>query len=216
MTPAPAENGPSTTEAPARLAGKRLLIFDFDGTVADTSPLHAAAFADVLAPLGVVADYERVAGMRTREAVLVLARAAGVTLADAQVAELVAAKQAHVRRRVSTDLRPMPGVDRFLRAARGRLPMALATSGSRATVERALEALGYAGWFAPVLCAEDVRHAKPHPEIYSSVLALTGCAATDALVFEDSEAGLASARAAGIACVDVRPNPWDQLRELLP
>jgi sugar-phosphatase len=193
------------------LHGKSLLIFDFDGTVADTTPLHAAAFAAVLAPLGVEVDYARVAGMRTAEAVRACTLAAGLDLDAPTLAALSAAKQAHVRERLATDLAPMPGVDAFLRAARGRLPLALASSGSRATVERALAALGYTGWFAPVLCSEDVRHAKPHPEIFLSVLERTGCAAAQALVFEDAEAGFAAARAAGIAYVDVRPNPWDQL-----
>ena len=197
------------------LAGKRLLIFDFDGTIADTSPLHAAAFAAVLAPLGVPVDYPRISGMRTREALLACTRAAGLAPGEGLIAELVVAKQAHVRERLSSELRPMPGVDAFLRAVRGRLPLALATSGSRATVERALDALGYAGWFAPALCAEDVRRAKPDPEIFSALLAQTGCAPEDALVFEDAEAGFTAAGAAGIAWVDVRPNPWDTLREHL-
>ena len=50
------------------LQGKRLLIFDFDGTVADTSPLHAAAFAQVLAPLGIAVDYPAIAGLKTLDA----------------------------------------------------------------------------------------------------------------------------------------------------
>ncbi len=197
------------------LAGKRLLIFDFDGTLADTTPLHAAAFSAVLGPFGVPVDYARIAGMRTHEALLMCTRAAGIELREGLLAELVMAKQAHVRERIATELRPLPGVDAFLRAVRGRLPLAIATSGSRTTVELSLTALGYAGWFDLVLCAEDVHHAKPDPEIFASILARTGCAPEDALVFEDAEAGFAAARAAGLAYVDVRPNPWDTLREHL-
>ena len=51
------------------LHGKRLLIFDFDGTVADTTPLHAEAFRQALSPLGVSVDYGRIAGMKTRDAI---------------------------------------------------------------------------------------------------------------------------------------------------
>lgn len=190
------------------LQGKALLIFDFDGTVADTSPLHALAFAQVLAPLQVPVHYESIAGLRTADAMRMCASSAGVELAASQLEELVAAKQRLVRQMIARELRPLPGVDAFLRWARPRYRLSMATSGSRGTVELALNKLGYDRWFDPLVCAEDVPRAKPHPDLFLRVLALTGCPPQQALVFEDSEAGMASARAAGIHHIDVRGFDW--------
>jgi sugar-phosphatase len=87
----------------------------------------------------------------------------------------------------------------------------MATSGSRGTVELALARIGYSDWFSPFVCADDLHHAKPHPEAFLTVLERAGVKPGQALVFEDSHSGFAAAAAAGIACVDARSNLWDQL-----
>lgn len=196
---------------PAWLQGKALLIFDFDGTVADTSPLHAAAFLEVLAPLGVPVEYESIAGLKTSDALLFCARSVGLVLSVPQLNALVAAKQALVREMISRDLKPLPGVDNFLRWARTRFKLSMATSGSRGTVELALKKLGYEEWFDPLVCAEDVQRAKPNPDVFLRVLELTGYSEHQALVFEDSEAGIESARMASIPHIDVRGFDWSVL-----
>lgn len=187
------------------LAGRELLIFDFDGTLADSSPLHAAAFAHVLAPLQVTVDYPAIAGMKTADGMVRCLAAGGRTCSDLELAELVAAKQHHVRELIRHRLEPLPGVDAFLRWARAHHRLAMFSSGSRGTVDLSLARLGYTGWFEPMLCAEDVARAKPDPEGYLRVLELTGVPAHHALVFEDAEAGLLAARRAGLAVLDVRP-----------
>lgn len=186
------------------LHGRRLLIFDFDGTVADTSPLHAAAFAQVLAPLGIAVDYPSIAGKKTLDAMHQCFAQAGRTLPQKAVIELAAAKQQCVRQMIEQELQPLPGVDSFLRWAKPRFRLAMYTSGSRTTVNLALDKLGYAGWFDPLVCADDVRYAKPNSEGFLTVLKITGEAANQALVFEDSDAGLAATGAAGLPCFDMR------------
>jgi HAD superfamily hydrolase (TIGR01509 family) len=186
------------------IADRKLLIFDFDGTVADTSPLHAAAFEKVLAPLSVSVDYPKVAGMRTADAMRVLLQSHGVCLSPSEIVALVQAKQRTVRSLISHRLNPLGGVDDFLRWAKSRYLLSLATSGSRETVALALKALGYEGWFEPVVCGEDVVRGKPAPDALLQVLAITGMAAQEAFVFEDSEFGFAAAEAAGIAWCDAR------------
>jgi len=193
---------------PQALHGRSLLIFDFDGTVADTTPLHAQAFADVLGDWGVPVHYPDIAGLRTDDAMRVCLARAGREASSAQVADLTRRKQARVRELISTDLRPLPGVDAFLRAVRGRRGLALATSGSRGTVSMALKTLGYEGWFVPTVCADDVAHAKPAPDLFMAVLAQTGVSPQQAVVFEDAPSGLSAARAAGIDHVDVRGLDW--------
>mgnify|MGYP001765078464 CR=1 FL=1 len=186
-----------------QLRGKQLLIFDFDGTVADTSPLHARAFAEVLSPLGVAVEYERIAGLSTADAMRQCLAVAGLILEEETLARLVADKQSVVRDMIRQGLQPLPGMDDLLRWARPRYRLAMVTSGSRGTVNLSLAALGYEGWFDPLLCAEDVAVAKPSPEGFLQACALAGCEADEALVFEDSSAGLQAAEAAGLQCVDV-------------
>lgn len=195
------------------LQGKRLLIFDFDGTVADTTPLHAAAFAQVLAPLGVAVDYPSIAGMKTLDAMRQCLNKVGRILDDAELAALVAAKQQRARQMIGEALLPLPGVDEFLRWARQRYRLAMVTSGSRGTVNLALEKLGYTGWFDPLVCADDMARAKPDPEGFLQVLRMTGVLAEEALVFEDSQAGFRAAEAADLDFVDARQNPWQVLGE---
>jgi HAD superfamily hydrolase (TIGR01509 family) len=193
------------------LKGKRLLIFDFDGTLADTSALHAEAFRRVLAPIGVQVDYPSIAGMKTLDAVAKCVAASGRKLPDSQLEALAAQKQLVAREMITLRLAPLPGVHDFLVWSRPRFQLSIATSGSRKTVQLALDKLGYGGWFAPVVCSDDVLQSKPAPDGFRRVLEITGCKAADALVFEDSDAGLAAAKAAGLECVDVRKSRWEDL-----
>jgi HAD superfamily hydrolase (TIGR01509 family) len=193
------------------LEGRQLLIFDFDGTLAETTPLHAEAFRRVLAPLGVEVDYAAIAGMKTLDALRKCLDAEGRGLQPAELAALAAAKQEAVREMIRTELRPLPGVDAFLAWARPRYRLGIATSGSRGSVQLALARLGYEGWFAPVICGDDVANGKPSPEPFLRVLEITGASARTALVFEDSDAGFTAAKAAGLEYVDVRTCKWEDM-----
>lgn len=207
-------NGLSTKD-PSLLQGRELLIFDFDGTVADTTLLHAAAFRQVLGSLGVDVDYSRIAGLKTEDAIRQCLVGSDWLLTDAAIAELIVAKQQCVRGMITQGLCPLPGVDSFLRRARLNYQIAMVTSGSRGTVELSLQKLGYQDWFAPLVCADDVAHAKPHPDGFTLALRLAGVDAGAALVFEDSEAGFTAAEASGLDFVDVRSNPWSTLEKML-
>lgn len=185
------------------LQGKQLLIFDFDGTVADTTPLHAAAFAQTLAPLGIIVDYKTIAGMKTLDAMRQCLAGAGQSVTNEELKALVTAKQGYVREMIASALQPLPGVDDFLRWARSRYRLAMYSSGSYGTVSLALAKLGYIGWFDPLVCADDVVLAKPDPEGFLQVLRITGVPTNGALVFEDSEAGFLAASAANLKYIDV-------------
>ena len=67
----------------------------------------------------------------------------------------------------------------------------------------ALKELGYLGWFDPLICSDEVSSGKPHPECFLQVLAITGVPASEALIFEDSDVGIAAAQGAGVGCFDV-------------
>jgi HAD superfamily hydrolase (TIGR01509 family) len=191
------------------LADKRLLIFDFDGTLADTSSLHAQAFSDTLVPFGIIVDYSKLAGRKTTDALLLCFADQELTTPDTQtLTDLVLEKQRRVRTLINETLKPFPGVDEFLLWAKERYLIALVTSGSRGTVELALKKLGWMGWFDLILFAEDVAHAKPNPEGFLRVLEMTGVALEEALVFEDSEVGFKAAKAAGINFIDAQTFDW--------
>jgi HAD superfamily hydrolase (TIGR01509 family) len=200
-------------EQPGALSGRQVLIFDFDGTVADTTPLHAQAFTEVLGERGVPVHYPDIAGLKTQDALRACLSQAGQPCAEADVELLTQRKQQRARQLITEGLQPLPGVHAFLLWARPRYRLAMATSGSRGTVSLALAVLGYTGWFDPLVCADDVPRAKPAPDLFLAALGQTRLSATAALVFEDAPAGLQAARAAGIDHVDVRGINWLTWRE---
>jgi HAD superfamily hydrolase (TIGR01509 family) len=185
------------------LIGKRLLIFDFDGTLVDTGPLHEAAFNTVLEPWGFKVDYPAIAGLRTVDAFLAIFAANNLSVSKLKIQELTLSKQFTVRALIERELEPMPGVDKFLRWALPRYRLALFSSGSTETVNFAIRKLNYTGWFDPLLCSEDVENAKPHPEGFLKVLSISKVSADQAIIFEDSDVGVLSARRANVSCVRV-------------
>ena len=195
------------------LEDKQLLIFDFDGTVANTTPMHAAAFKKVLSPLGIDVHYPCIAGMKTSDALIYCASAHGLELTKDQIKELQIAKQTFVRELITIELEPIKDVDWFLDWATQKFHLAMATSGSRGTVSLSLDKLGFTHLFAPLVCADDSEKAKPHPDPFLKVLSLTGYQPNQALVFEDSEAGLAAAHAAGISCISINKSSWSEFRK---
>ena len=185
-----------------RLAGRRLFIFDLDGTLADTSPVHAAAFAVALAPRGIGVDYAAVAGLTTHAAMETLLAQAGQRATPAELTALVAAKRAAARTDMA-GVREITGASAFVKLAAAHHRLALCTSAARITAQATLAKLGLSGCFDPCITGDDVVNGKPSPEGFLKVLARAGIHASDALVFEDSEAGIASAVAAGIDTIRI-------------
>jgi sugar-phosphatase len=192
------------------LAGKSALIFDFDGTIAETTPLHARAFEETLAPFGVAVDYPSIAGLKTQDAIVRCLRMEGRCEADFDLPSLVAEKQRRARALIAEELKAVRNVEAFLVRARSRFRMAVVTSGSRGTVTLALPKLGYEDWFDPIVCAEDVAQTKPAPDGFLKALAAMPARPEQALVFEDTVSGFEAARAAGLAVVDARSLDWSR------
>ncbi len=195
------------------LAGKKALIFDLDGTIADTSPLHARAFVETLAPFAVSVDYASLAGLKTHDAIVQCLEAAGRRETEYDLPSLVAEKQRRARDLIAQRLEAKPGVDAFLARARRLYEMALVTSASRDTALVALRKLAYQAVFDPIVCADDVERAKPAPDGFLLALAALHRSPEEALVFEDSEPGFRAARAAGLDVVDARSVNWSEIGE---
>ena len=184
---------------------KKLLIFDFDGTLADTSPLHAKAFEQVLGPFDIVFDYRLIAGMKTPDALRKCFALAGIdNLSSDLIADLTDKKQRIVRHLISLDLKPLPGINDLLGAVTASHQLALVSSGSRLTVGLALAKLHFEDIFNIAILAEDVVFSKPSPEGFLKALELSGAGRSEALSFEDSEVGGEAARKAGIDYCDIK------------
>ena len=187
---------------------KTLFIFDFDGTLADTSPLHAQSFLEVLQPFDIDVNYEMIAGLRTREAILKLFHYSSLPTPDDQLLQsLILSKQSRVRELISRHLTPLPDVQEFLSWSSTHFDTCLVTSGSRATVTHALNKLNLTSYFQYMLFSEDVSLAKPHPEGFLAALNHFGAQPFQALIFEDSAAGFQAANIANIDYIDVTATP---------
>lgn len=189
------------------------LFFDFDGTLVDSEPLHYACWQEILRPFGIELSwdvYERnCIGVSDRQMVSQLAEEAGVDF-DALYAQYPRKKEMLRERILSAP--PMPLATRQRLQQGFPVPIAIVSSSYQLEVEPVLAQLGLDAHFATMVFGDHVSNLKPHPEPYLEAARRLGV--RNPLVFEDSAAGLASARAAGFAVVHV-PRAED-LVSLLP
>jgi HAD superfamily hydrolase (TIGR01509 family) len=178
------------------------LIFDLDGVIVDSNPVHEQVWRQYLRLQGVPADgtmAQRMYGRRNDEIVRDLF---GAHLSAEEVLAHGAAKEALYRATMKAHVRErlVPGVREFIRAHVG-WPMGLASNAEPANVEFILNEAGLRDYFSVVVDGHQVGRPKPDPEIYLRAAALLGVAPSGCIVFEDSVAGVRSARAAGARVV---------------
>jgi mannitol-1-/sugar-/sorbitol-6-phosphatase len=178
----------------------RALLFDLDGTLVDTETHTDQAIDAVVARHGITGFALPHTETRGRTWVHVAEVIRTRTQIDLPTAVLTAELLAHWNA-ATTDVKPVPGASEALRAAAARkLKLAVVSSSPRAVIERFLENLGVAhlvGQRARI-GADDVRNGKPDPEGFLMAARALEVDPDDALVFEDSRAGLLAARAAGM------------------
>lgn len=190
------------------------VIFDFDGIIVDTEPLHYRAFQEILVPLGLGyswAEYLRLyIGFDDRDAFRNTFRSSGRTLSDKELQSLVREKGAAFQGIIAAGVEAYQGVVELVRAIAGNLPLALCSGALPSDIEPILKQLGIAGLFDVIVTAADVQASKPDPESY--ILAVTGLntaypdreiTAARCLAIEDTPAGIASARGAGLMVLAV-------------
>jgi HAD superfamily hydrolase (TIGR01509 family) len=192
----------------------RALLFDLDGTLAETDSLHLPTWVDVLEPYGVRVDEkfyrESISGRSTSEIVRDLLPG----LSDEENRSVGDAKEARFRER-ATELEPLPGLLGFVEWGRERgMSIVLVTNAPEENVQAILLALELRDFFDTVVLADEVEAVKPDPAPYTAALKKVGVAAQEALAFEDSVSGISSSVAAGIPTVGITSSQVpEKLRE---
>ncbi len=191
------------------------VVFDCDGILVDTEPLHYQAFQAVLIPLGLGHDYarymDRYIGFDDRDAFVAAFKDAGRTLESGRLADLVRAKNAALQRVIAKGVSAFPGVVKLVRALADRkVPLAVASGALRHEVDAFIESLGLTGIFPVIVAADDVEHSKPDPETYLTAIEKMKRLMKDdsldprfCIAIEDTPAGIRSAGSAGLCVVGV-------------
>lgn len=179
------------------------LIFDCDGTLTDSMPVHYVCWQKTMVAHGIEFTEDRfyaLGGMPSDKIVELLSCEAGLALDGAAVAaqkEQAFLDTLHL-------LEPIAAVVEVARQNRGKRKMAVASGGFRHVIERQLRHVGIFDWFDALVTAEDTPRHKPEPDVFLEAARRLGASPAECLVYEDSDLGIEAARRAGMQWIDVR------------
>lgn len=187
------------------------IIFDFDGVIADTEPLHLRAYQSILGRSGIELNkedyYARYLGYDDAGLFRALAQDRGLPIADETVDEWVAAKSHVIDEMLADGSILFPGAAACVKAFAERVPLAIASGALGPEIEQVLDHAGLRGCFRAIASASDGVRGKPAPDLYLLAVAKlnddTQVDASACLAIEDSRWGLEAARKAGLTCVAV-------------
>jgi beta-phosphoglucomutase family hydrolase len=191
----------STIEIPDHIRG---LVFDCDGTIADTMPLHYEAWVVALKECGAEfpeALFYEFAGIPTARIVEILNERYGHDMPVQETAD----RKEGLYQQLIPRVAPIEPVVMLVKQFAGKLPMAVATGGTQLICRKTLGSLGLLEYFQHIVTADDVKHGKPAPDIFLEAARRIGIRPQDCYAFEDGDLGLRAARAAGMVAVDIRP-----------
>ena len=191
----------------------RAIVFDFDGVLANSEPLHFQAFRDVLADEGIDLSerdyYARYLGFDDAGSFEAIAADRGVTWSGADTARLIA-KKAALMERLERDISVLfPGAADIIRAAAARMPIGIASGALGPEIRRVLDRERLTACFTAIVAAGDTPASKPAPDPYLRAVALlneatsAGVQPHECAAVEDSRWGIESARNAGLWTVGV-------------
>ena len=181
----------------------RGLIFDCDGTLADTMPLHYLAWQVLERRHGFSFAEDRfyaLGGVPSRDILRTLKAEQGLALDPLAVAREKEDEYLKMLHRVT----PIDAVVDIARAHYGRLPLAVASGGSRRVIQTVLDHLQIRHLFQAIVTNEDVQNQKPAPDIFLEAARRLGVPACFCRAYEDTDLGLSAIRSAGMEAVDVR------------
>lgn len=181
----------------------RGIIFDCDGTLADTMPSHYEAWMTILHRYDLEMSEDRfyaLGGWPTRRVADLLIAESGRSIDAAQLSvekESLFHEMLHL-------VRPIEPVAKVVRAHRGKLPLAVATGAVRPVCEKILVQIGLADSFNTIVSSEDVERHKPAPDVFLEAARRLGVEPRHCRVYEDTDPGIEAARRAGMEYIDVR------------
>jgi HAD superfamily hydrolase (TIGR01509 family) len=183
-------------------------LFDCDGTIADSMPLHYVAWKKALGEWHCEFAEELFyawGGRPTAEIIATLNKKHGLKMP----VESVALRKEEFYFELLPELKVVPEVLEHIEAQHGRIPFAVVSGSARDSVTASLERLKLLDRFDTLVCAGEYRKSKPDPEAFLLAASRLGVAPKNCLVFEDTEMGIQAATAAGMASVKV-PAPWER------
>jgi beta-phosphoglucomutase family hydrolase len=178
----------------------RAYLFDCDGTIADSMPLHYKAWKKALADYGCTYDEDLFyawGGKPVRKIIADLNEMHGLSM---PVDSLATLKESYYHAQLP-ELKAIPEVLEQIEAMHGHIPFAVVSGSRRASVVGSLTALGLLDKFDVLVCAEDYKHGKPAPDCFLMAAEKLDAAPEHCLVFEDTELGIQAATAAGMKSV---------------
>jgi beta-phosphoglucomutase len=181
------------------------VIFDWDGTLAETTSAVVASFHKVLDPLPIKVSeglIENRTGTSAREIFLEILRDSGVSFTEENVRRLVE-KRIEAELEMSDQAKLKEGVCDLLRSLKGKVKLALASMNNKPVIDRMLMACELRGFFDVVLSADEVRKPKPNPEIFLKCASKLRLQPKQCVVVEDSVFGVRAAKAAKMSCIAV-------------
>lgn len=181
------------------------ILWDNDGVLVDTEGLFFQSTRDTLAGAGVELSFEQFLDISMRQGRSAFQLAAARGASEEQIADLKRARDVLYTEMLREQTRVLAGIPEALRALQGRMRMAVVTSSQRQHFDVMHANTCLTEFFEFVLAREDFKETKPNPEPYLMALARLGLEAGRCVAIEDSERGLAAARAAGLRCL-VIPN----------
>jgi HAD superfamily hydrolase (TIGR01509 family) len=177
-------------------------LFDCDGTIADSMPLHFVAWSKILREWECAFAEEQFyswGGRPVDEIIRALNEANNLHM---PVDEVLRRKEA-LYREMLPQLQGIPEVLEHIEHSYGKIPFAVVSGGPRHSVEASLDTLGIRDRFEVLVCAGEYTKGKPDPEPFLKAASMLGIAPEDCLVFEDADPGIASAKAAGMQWVKI-------------
>ncbi len=191
----------------------KAIIFDFDGVITDSEPVHLKMFQKVLGEMGLTISekdyYEIYLGMDDKGCFTTLLKSKGIDSNIGQIQSLIDKKTEYLMDYIKDNLFIYPGVVEFIETASEKYLLAIASGALRHEIEFILEGAGIRSAFPIIVSAEDVSKGKPNPESFNRALdklneiSRKPITTAECLVIEDSIAGIEAAKAAGIRCVAV-------------
>lgn len=189
------------------IKGKRNFIFDFDGTIGDTLPIHEKAFTEALKGVGGDFDYSLHHGKSTSDTVKSHLDRWKIDLPQDEIARLIKSKQSFANQKIGAELGEIRGATSLIKKLHQLdLNLFVASSGSKKNVMAGLQKLGIEHYFKKIYTTEDVTKAKPEPEIFLKPVADFNLDPNETLVIEDAASGIQAAVNAGMNVVCIAPH----------